>query len=112
MDKFILISLLFLSVNVLAVTAYDYSSGQFVVLPDTTNPSFNTVVISSLTVSSATVSNLVFQVISKTLSQIQASTGTIGALIYCSNCVTDAVCVATGTIGGYVRVSSKTVACQ
>lgn len=51
---------------------------------------------------------------SKTLAQLAALTPTVaGIQYYCSNCVTDAICISTGTaIASFSRVTSKTTVCQ
>lgn len=52
---------------------------------------------------------------SKTLANLASTTPTAGAgqVFYCSDCVTDALCVSTQTAtASWARVSAKTVACQ
>lgn len=46
------------------------------------------------------------------LSQLQGLTTVAGMIDYCNNCVTDAVCVSTGTINSFVRQSARTIPCQ
>lgn len=49
-----------------------------------------------------------------TLAQIQSFSPTrAGEIYYCSTCVTDALCISTGTTrGAFSRVSARTTACQ
>jgi len=71
-----------------------------------------------LTAPMATISTAVlsgyFQLASKTLAQLAASTPTaVGQEYYCSNCVTDAVCISTQSVTAkWARTSLRTTACQ
>lgn len=52
--------------------------------------------------------------VSKTLANIILFTpGAAGTMVYCSDCVTDAICVSTGAVvNSFVRVSARTTKCQ
>ena len=52
------------------------------------------------------------QLTSQSLSQLQALTTSAGQAYYCSDCTTDAVCVATGTANSFVRLTARTTPCQ
>ncbi|MFA5937350.1 MAG: hypothetical protein WC822_05770 [Candidatus Paceibacterota bacterium] len=50
---------------------------------------------------------------SKTLAQLDALTGVVGAAFYCSDCTSTAICVGSGTAAGaFVDFSSPTVHCD
>jgi hypothetical protein len=47
-----------------------------------------------------------------TLAQMAALIAQAGQPAYCSNCVTDAMCVSTGTVNSFVRTSARATKCQ
>jgi hypothetical protein len=127
MKKWIAIIGILICAKAQATTVYDYASGSFVVLPNSTAPTFNTVTASTMTtsvltassaaftnatISTGTVSNATIQLLSETLTQLQATAVSAGTLGYCSNCSTDAACVSTGTIHGFVRMNARSTVCQ
>lgn len=81
-------------------------------LKDTSGSSYLTASNSGVTTISSTTLTGYLGYSSRTLSQLQAMATSAGQAFYCSNCTTDTVCVATGTINSFVRMSARTTACN